>query len=126
MIPDNPERGNWPRVEITSEGYDEGLGIGDINGDGLLDISGRYGKDGKSLAWWQNPGNGSGNWTKHPVGTTRVEMDRNVMADLNGDGYVGGAAELMPLYFAAARDFGQPVFAYGPPRLVRLGVEFAF
>ena len=86
MIPDNPERGNWPRVEITSEGYDEGLGIGDINGDGLLDISGRYGKDGKSLAWWQNPGNGSGNWTKHPVGTTRVEMDRNVMADLNGDG----------------------------------------
>ncbi len=86
MIPDHPERGNWPRVEITSEGYDEGLGIGDINGDGLLDISGRYGKDGKSLAWWQNPGNGSGNWTKHPVGTTRVEMDRNVMADLNGDG----------------------------------------
>jgi len=55
MIPDNPERGNWPRVEITSEGYDEGFGIGDIKGDGLLDISGRYGKDGKSLAWWQNP-----------------------------------------------------------------------
>ena len=47
-------------------------------------------------------------------------------ADLNSDGYVAGAGELMPLYLAAARDFGQPLFAYGPPRLVRLGVEFAF
>ncbi len=47
-------------------------------------------------------------------------------ADVNGDGYVAGAGELMPLYLAAARDFGQPLFAYGPPRLVRLGVEFAF
>ena len=44
----------------------------------------------------------------------------------NSDGYVAGAGELMPLYLAAARDFGQPLFAYGPPRLVRLGVEFAF
>src|SRR5438445_351616 len=47
-------------------------------------------------------------------------------ADVNGDGYVAGPGELMPLYLAAARDFGQPLFAYGPPRLVRLGVEFAF
>ena len=47
-------------------------------------------------------------------------------ADVNGDGYVAGAGELMPLYLAAARDFGQPLFAYGPPRLLRLGVEFAF
>ena len=47
-------------------------------------------------------------------------------ADVNGDGYLAGPGELMPLYLAAARDFGQPLFAYGPPRLVRLGVEFAF
>jgi len=47
-------------------------------------------------------------------------------ADVNGDGYVAGPGELMPLYLAAARDFGQPLFAYGPPRLLRLGVEFAF
>jgi len=32
----------------------------------------------------------------------------------------------MPLYLAAARDFVQPVFAYGPPRLVRVGVEVVF
>ena len=47
-------------------------------------------------------------------------------ADLNGDGYISGAEELLPLYVAAARDFTQPIFAYGAPRLVRLGVELLF
>ncbi|MEP6686760.1 MAG: TonB-dependent receptor [Gemmatimonadales bacterium] len=47
-------------------------------------------------------------------------------ADLNGDGYVSGREELFPLYVAAARDISQPLFAYGPPRLVRLGVELLF
>jgi len=47
-------------------------------------------------------------------------------ADLNHDGYVSGANELMPMYIAAARDFTQPLFFYGPPRLVRLGVELDF
>jgi len=86
VIPAEPSEGEWPRVEITAEGYDEGVGVGDVNGDGLLDISARYGKDGKSVAWWQTPGNGSGDWTKHPIGHTEIEMDRNVIADLNEDG----------------------------------------
>jgi outer membrane receptor protein involved in Fe transport len=47
-------------------------------------------------------------------------------ADLNGDGYLAGREELFPLYVAAARDFTQPLFSYGPPRLVRLGVELLF
>ena len=47
-------------------------------------------------------------------------------ADLNGDGYLSGREELFPLYVAAARDFTQPLFAYGPPRLMRLGVELLF
>ncbi|HUR95402.1 MAG TPA: TonB-dependent receptor [Gemmatimonadales bacterium] len=47
-------------------------------------------------------------------------------ADLNGDGYLSGREELFPLYVAAARDYTQPLFAYGPPRLVRLGVELLF
>jgi hypothetical protein len=86
VIPADPTKGAWPRVEITSEGYDEGVGVADFNGDGLLDISARYGKDGKNVAWWQNPGNGAGNWTQHHVGHTDIEMDRNATADLNGDG----------------------------------------
>jgi outer membrane receptor protein involved in Fe transport len=47
-------------------------------------------------------------------------------ADLNKDGYVATREELFPMYEAAARDFSQPLFAYGPPRLVRLGFEVLF
>jgi outer membrane receptor protein involved in Fe transport len=47
-------------------------------------------------------------------------------ADLDGDGYVAGREELFPLYLAAANDYAQPIFAYGPPRLARLGVELLF
>ena len=47
-------------------------------------------------------------------------------ADLNGDGFVAGRDELFPMYLAAARDFAQPIFAYGPPRLARVGVELLF
>jgi hypothetical protein len=47
-------------------------------------------------------------------------------ADLNGDGFIAGRQELFPLYLAAAQDFTQPLFAYGPPRLARLGMELEF
>ena len=47
-------------------------------------------------------------------------------ADTDGDGLIAGEDELMPLYQGAARDFLQPIFAYGAPRLFRLGVEVSF
>ncbi len=47
-------------------------------------------------------------------------------ADLNGDGVIAGQNELLPLYTAAARDYTQPLFVYGPPRLVRFGIEVLF
>ncbi len=47
-------------------------------------------------------------------------------ADLDGSGAISGPGELMPLFVAAARDFYQPLFAYGPPRVVRIGVEVIF
>jgi outer membrane receptor protein involved in Fe transport len=47
-------------------------------------------------------------------------------ADLDGNGYVEGSAELLPMYEAAARDFTQPIFSYGTPRLARLGFELLF
>jgi outer membrane receptor protein involved in Fe transport len=46
-------------------------------------------------------------------------------ADADGNGYVEGD-ELRALYRAAAQDFSQPLFAYGAPRMVRLGVEVLF
>ncbi|MEO8139988.1 MAG: TonB-dependent receptor, partial [Gemmatimonadota bacterium] len=47
-------------------------------------------------------------------------------ADLDGNGQVDGPTELRPLYLAAAKDFTQPLFAYGQPRLFRLGMELLF
>ena len=47
-------------------------------------------------------------------------------ADTNGDGVVSGRSELYPLYESAARDFTQPLFVYGAPRLIRFGVEVLF
>ena len=37
-----------------------------------------------------------------------------------------GREELFPMYLAAATDYTQPIFAYGPPRLARLGIELLF
>jgi hypothetical protein len=47
-------------------------------------------------------------------------------ADANHDGVIAGHDELYPLYQAAARDFTTPLFVYGPPRMVRFGLEFVF
>jgi hypothetical protein len=47
-------------------------------------------------------------------------------ADADGNGRIEGRNELYPLFLSAARDMTQPVFFYGPPRLVRLGAEVIF
>jgi hypothetical protein len=62
----------------------------------------------------------------HPEEIPYESARYRAFADTDGNGYIEGREELFPLYLAAARDFTQPLFAYGPPRLVRLGVEFLF
>ena len=47
-------------------------------------------------------------------------------ADIDGNGRIEGRNELYPLFLSAARDVSQPVFFFGPPRLVRLGAEVIF
>lgn len=47
-------------------------------------------------------------------------------ADLDHNGIIQGHDELYPMYLAAARDFNQPLFVYGPPRQVRFGMELSF
>jgi hypothetical protein len=47
-------------------------------------------------------------------------------ADLDGNRILEGPDELLPLYRRAARDFLQPLFAYGAPRLVRVGLQLEF
>jgi hypothetical protein len=62
----------------------------------------------------------------HPEEIPYESARYRATADANGDGYIAGREELYPLYLSAATDFTQPLFAYGPPRLARLGFEFLF
>jgi Chitobiase/beta-hexosaminidase C-terminal domain/FG-GAP-like repeat len=86
QIPTHPEEGNWPQTRLAADATDEGFAVGDVDGDGLPDIAAGFGKEGKQVAWWKNPGNGQADWQKFPVGETVEWKDRTGIADVNGDG----------------------------------------
>ncbi len=85
--PANPT-GQWIVHNVSEKGYAtaHGIGVGDINGDGRMDIVNPYG-------WWEQPAAGSNQetWTYHPEVFARYGrgiMGGSVMAvyDVNGDG----------------------------------------
>ena len=85
-IPGNPEKEKWPRTKITGPASEEGIGFGDIDRDDDIDICGGIQKGTGRTGWWENPGNGTGNWGLHEVGTIPDKYaDRFYMADLNND-----------------------------------------
>ena len=89
-IPSKPLSGNWPVTLAAEEASEQGLAVGDIDGDGLNDIVAPYGdrKDPRMIGWWKNPGHQSGPWKLKEVGKTEnYSADRVAVADVNGDGH---------------------------------------
>jgi hypothetical protein len=95
-VPDNPSAGDWPIMKITHTDADEqkAIGLGDIDGDGHVDLVLPVGIRVPEIEWWRNPGDrstpltagGSALWVKHPIGKT-INMAKMIeMADVNGDG----------------------------------------
>lgn len=84
-VPGVPELGNWPRTKIADDSSEEGIGVGDLDRDGDIDIV-ASGKDGHTIYWLENRGDSERLWTKHPIGQTMEWADRVAVADLNADG----------------------------------------
>ena len=83
----NPGLGNWSKVKIISDASEEGIGVGDIDRDGLEDVL-ISSVNNLDIFWAKNPGNGSGNWQKFKLGTTIGQADRKSAADINEDGRI--------------------------------------
>ncbi len=89
QVPVNPAEGNWEFKLIASSGSEEGIGTGDIDGDGLVDIAIGFIPEGEEdpveLRWFRNPGNLEAEWEFATAGTVENAIDRVVIADFNGD-----------------------------------------
>ncbi|MGE5487765.1 MAG: FG-GAP-like repeat-containing protein [bacterium] len=80
--PANPGK-PWAVHPVSEPGYGSfhGIGTGDINGDGRIDIVSAWG-------WWEQPPAGQEKWIYHPVGFCYYGRGGASMGvyDVNGDG----------------------------------------
>jgi hypothetical protein len=67
--------GNWRKISEVSQ--DEALSSGDIDRDGRIDLL-------LGTKWLRN--NSDGSWSEHTLHPTPGDPDRNILADVNGDG----------------------------------------
>ena len=68
----------------------------DVNHDGHIDIV-SCSWFSRKLAWWENPGKGSGNWKEHII-DSGAPIEDAILVDLDND---GKAQEILPQYGSA-------------------------
>ena len=84
-VADGQWSAKWPFTSISGKGpwgnFNHGLGVGDVNGDGRLDLLERG-------AWWEQPAKGAvaGLWTRHPAEFSPGGGAQMYAYDVNGDG----------------------------------------
>ncbi len=88
-IPDKPATDDWHINLIAANTSDEGIGYGDIDGDGDIDVAAGRRPEGAEeplvVVWFENPGSDTPKWRDMEIGTTNHPIDRVEVADLNGD-----------------------------------------
>jgi hypothetical protein len=92
-IPPHPTRPTlgWIRnvfADRDAPGRSHYTGIGDLNGDGRLDIAAAAKNEpmGNWFAWWEQPADGSVPWKKHMLADNEYGATNILAGDFNGDG----------------------------------------
>lgn len=75
-VPSDPVNGTWTWRKISNTSQDEALSVGDLDGDGNLDLY-------QGTRWLRYEGE---SWTEFTANGVSGDPDRNRLADIDGDG----------------------------------------